>query len=1002
MIQNFFHPFRGPKYGLQGKVCSDDPHFYQSCDRRFGGKITSNNIFCEFYWCDFFLNLLSPALDSMGITCNGRLDCLNTELDEEGCSSVGQSAKQCNDLCEEENCRDEVFCNGLIYGIYCEKESTGVKGYLDMIRICDGRPDCKDGEDEKVCSVTNTTENVCEHWTGKVVPVHNFTRCHTTDIPEMNSRAFQYCKIRNPKVQQTNCSDDTRGIVQCEVNGYPSNVSKYMLCKNEGKICDDNLENLCLPLSKSCHVHRHLMCDNVDHCSDGADEKDKICGSMTEGNCTRRVGSAGNISLPVAWLLDGWQDCIDGRDETDIWPTCGKGKTFRIVPSQGECENTFICPWGEPGYVELADLCDGVETCGNENAVCSTSRRSGVFQNLETIAHTSNVGLTKRFSYCFPGLQSIENLKQKKCAEESFIFPDDDFFGINDKTSLILPGGKQPCDYFYGEHYVYTSCTDRCLNSSCPLMTVPSYDVCPDQFPDRIGTIANNHYLAFFTKSHKDVYTNRYFVCYDKTKCLDYSRVCDLVNDCGDASDEENCINHFQCQKSGEFKPKTAKCDKVFDCMDMSDECNEECSAQILEGTFLKALSWAIGSLAVLANFGVLFNCFRTLGHCQTSVALINKSFIILISFGDFLIGCYLMIISVYDGIVFKGNYCKQQIHWITSMECSAIGIVSTIGSQVSLFSMTGLSIIRVVGLTNPMRIPGEVTLMKCLALASGAIFIFLASVLIAVLPVLNSFEDFFVNGWKFSDGLRLFIGATGKRDIFSVFEAYYGKMKNNVLSWETTRVLIRGMFSHDEPNDFTNHTKVVGFYGNDGVCLFKYFVKNDDPQRIFVWSILALNFACFLFISLSYVRIGIISRGSSKTLMKSRSNKDLAKRTKRTNRKISIIITTDFLCWIPFIVISLLHSIEVVDATPWYSYISMIILPINSVINPFLYDDSITKVLLGPIRRRKTEISRSTFISKLKSQSKFLVPRNKSAVMAMQNQGEPSDGNGKDFPERE
>ena len=150
------------------------------------------------------------------------------------------------------------------------------------------------------------------------------------------------------------------------------------------------------------------MCDNIDHCSDGADEKDELCGSMTEGTCTRRVGNAGNISLPVAWLLDGWQDCVDGRDETDIWPTCGKGKTFRLVPSQGECENTFICPWGKPGYVELADLCDGVETCGNENAVCSTSRRSGVFQNLETTAHTSNVGLTKRFSHCFPGLQSIE------------------------------------------------------------------------------------------------------------------------------------------------------------------------------------------------------------------------------------------------------------------------------------------------------------------------------------------------------------------------------------------------------------------------------------------------------------------------------------------------------------------------------------------------------------------------------------------------------------------
>jgi hypothetical protein len=39
-----------------------------------------------------------------------------------------------------------------------------------------------------------------------------------------------------------------------------------------------------------------------------------------------------------------------------------------------------------------------------------------------------------------------------------------------------------------------------------------------------------------------------------------------------------------------------------------------------------------------------------------------------------------------------------------------------------------------------------------------------------------------------------------------------------------------------------------------------------------------------------------------------------------------------------------MLHYLEVVDATPWYSVFSMIILPINSVINPLLYNDFITR----------------------------------------------------------
>ena len=67
-------------------------------------------------------------------------------------------------------------------------------------------------------------------------------------------------------------------------------------------------------------------------------------------------------------------------------------------------------------------------------------------------------------------------------------------------------------------------------------------------------------------------------------------------------------------------------------------------------------------------------------------------------------------------------------------------------------------------------------------------------------------------------------------------------------------------------------------------------------------------------------------------------------------NRRITIIITTDFCCWIPFIVICALHFLEALDATPWYSIFSMIVLPINSVINPLLYDDFIIRKMKAPL----------------------------------------------------
>ena len=155
-------------------------------------------------------------------------------------------------------------------------------------------------------------------------------------------------------------------------------------------------------------------------------------------------------------------------------------------------------------------------------------------------------------------------------------------------------------------------------------------------------------------------------------------------------------------------------------------------------------------------------------------------------------------------------------------------------------------------------------------------------------------------------------------------------------------------MFSHDRGyEDYTQKRKRVDFYGNDGVCLFKYFVYNADPQRYFVWAILFTNFICFMVITISYTSIGISSSRSSEHVSSSNNqgNMLIRKRNQRMNRRISIIIGTDFVCWVPFVIICALHSLKLLDASPWYALFSMIILPINSVINPLLYDNFISQI---------------------------------------------------------
>ena len=112
--------------------------------------------------------------------------------------------------------------------------------------------------------------------------------------------------------------------------------------------------------------------------------------------------------------------------------------------------------------------------------------------------------------------------------------------------------------------------------------------------------------------------------------------------------------------------------------------------------------------------------------------------------------------------------------------------------------------------------------------------------------------------------------------------------------------------------------------------------------------------------ITVSYIFLNLISVKSSQLLTQGPGNEMIKNRNRKMQRKISIIIATDFLCWIPFITVCFLHTLGIIDATPWYALFSIIILPINSVINPLLYDSKITSVISSFSGRIQTTIKTS------------------------------------------
>ena len=961
-------------------VCETDPHVYQACG--FNTKITNTDVLCGGLFCN---NKYIRCDKNCSVDKDCHVSQINrtSDLQEYTVTAASHTTSYafreypatdlCNNKCDGTHCIDESDCNGYKYGVHCTR--NGRNKYIPIYAICTGYSLCDKGEDKQDCKVTESTPHTCTHYFSIVsslneiitVPILNHTRCSVFDI---TSDEYPYCLNY---LDQTNCSDVERVGGYCDVNGYNSSVSKQMLCYEYDEkarlpvtICNDDFQNNCISPSTStdCRVHKHRMCDGVWDCPDKSDELHDMCEYMTkEFQCVRRFNISIKFGIPVSWIMDNVVDCIDGMDEqAEDLNFCDNhdDKTYRFKESDEICRNVYLCQKGDKPYVLFEQLCDGVETCGDgaENEVCRIAR------DFPTINKTA-LSRGSRRDLC----------DDSSCEVKEFIRPwIADVFGIT-KLELMVPTSKVNCSYLFGEYYLFLSCMDLCLDASCPLYKNRTllYNSCPGQYSDRVNTLANNSFLTFVDKSTKGQYHQNYFQC-NNSRCVEYKQVCDLIDDCGDMSDELNCANHMICENTynstkHQFISLLQRCDGIYDCFDLSDECNTACGKRILENWILQVLCWVMGVLALIFNSYTVFRGLTTLQHSRTKSNLTNKAMVSLIGSGDLFIGLYLVLLSFYDSLIYGNWFCRNQAEWYIGTPCSIMGVISTVGSQVSLFAMTALSIIRMYGMTfKRMGIPGPANRSTAIKLASLVTGIITASLAIAVTPLVPSLEEYFVQGMYYDPIYKVFIGFPNKEKHVNVLQAHYNTTNITMdFTWKEIGEKVDGMFTQQ---DGYLSRRPVHFYGNDGVCLFKYFVRSDDARRIrqsiestaditdhkgdpVVWLMLGVNLVCFIIITFCYIVINIQTRISSRRSGQ-HHNPERVRDNKSLQNKITLIVATDFLCWVPFIIISGMHNIGVFDATKWYVTYAMIALPLNSVINPLIYDKTLTELLgrkLGDVK---------------------------------------------------
>ncbi|XP_053380266.1 G-protein coupled receptor GRL101-like [Mercenaria mercenaria] len=125
-------------------------------------------------------------------------------------------------------------------------------------------------------------------------------------------------------------------------------------------------------------------------------------------------------------------------------------------------------------------------------------------------------------------------------------------------------------------------------------------------------------------------------------------------------------------------------------------------------------------------------------------------------------------------------------------------------------------------------------------------------------------------------------------------------------------------------------------FYSKSGVCLALPLTKDRSAGWLYsIVIFIGFNFVTFVMIALGQTMIFYEIRHQSLAMKKNRSAR---RNDLKVARNLLLVVTTDFACWFPIGCMGLLSVNGYTIPGEVYAWTAVLILPINSAINPFLY----------------------------------------------------------------
>ncbi|XP_047139272.1 low-density lipoprotein receptor-related protein 1 isoform X1 [Hydra vulgaris] len=453
----------------------------------------------------------------------------------------GKSCVAGNETWKEYSCREGYFyCDNL-----CFRNSSK----------CDGYKDCTNGEDEDSCDnmVCDESKIKCEE-DNLCIPLT--WRCDREKDCSKGS-------------DEKNCT-------------YPiyCNSTTQFACQTGG----------CLEL-----IHK---CDGEFDCFDKSDEINcalKKCNSITQFQCWSSgiyvSGPPSGPCIPLEWVQDGVNDCLDGSDEAGYITDCynsSLGSNSSSSSNSSYSSNSLFSRCNNFQCISKTLWCDGFNDCGDwsDEKNCSNQIYSNcTFNNGSVDIVCDNCLLDVEFR-C---------VKSQKCISNRFLC---DYIKDCDDASDEIN-----CNY--------TECTAghfQCQNKHCILLShrCDNTDDCGDNSDEvSCGSLVE--------KTCKDTE----WKCQNSTKCIPIASVCNEVNDCPLSDDEgplcklNGCLQknggcyHFcsqtpngvQCScRSGYILSNDSQtCENINECSINNGMCSQLCydtkgsyKCKCAEGYFLR------------------------------------------------------------------------------------------------------------------------------------------------------------------------------------------------------------------------------------------------------------------------------------------------------------------------------------------------------------------------------------------------------------------------------